>query len=87
MKLCGITLERGQYHLVLHERLADIYRGQDLLVTAKEKVTPLGRHDRPNIVYGCGSVLMKVNFKKVKVLFSKPPGKPVVNEEKTKTLH
>jgi len=83
--LCGVTLEPGEYSLVLHEHLADVYRDENLLVTAKAKVTPLGKHQWSNTVYCCGNVLMIVRLEKLKVVFPAPLGKPIVGEAKTQT--
>jgi hypothetical protein len=87
VKLCGVELEPGQYHLVLHEGLADIYKGEDRLVTAKAKVTPMGRHEPRNTVYYCKNVLMVVRLEKVKVTFPEPLGKPVVSGSRAEALH
>ena len=87
VKLCGVELEAGQYHLVLHEGLADIYKGKDQLLTTKAKVTPIGAHERPNTAYYCGDVLMIVRLEKLKVTFPEPLGKPVASVAGTKGLH
>jgi hypothetical protein len=85
--LCGVSLEPGDYSIVLHDNLADIYRGEQLVVTAKARVSALEEHKWPNTVYCCGGVLMIVRLEKLKVVFPEPLGKPVINKAQTKTLH
>jgi len=85
--LCGVVLEPGKYRLVLHEDLADVYRGEQLLVTTKAKVTPLGQHQWPNTVYCCGGVLMVVRLETLKVVFPEPLAKPDTGTVGTETLH
>jgi hypothetical protein len=87
LSLCGMTLEPGEYGLVLHDNLADIYKGETLLLTTKAKVAPLGPHERPNMIYCCGDILMMVRLERLKVVFPEPLGKPVVRGARTQVLH
>jgi hypothetical protein len=70
--LCGVELKPGQYTLKFREDVADIYKGEELIVTAKARIRPLRPHSRPHTAYHCGGILLEVRLEKVKVIFSGP---------------
>jgi hypothetical protein len=59
MSLCGVALEPGEYALNLHEDLADVYRGKEILVTVRVKIEPSGRHLWMHTVYQDFGILLE----------------------------